>query len=142
MDKLYPQAIIDHVQECVDQLDELAEIVQARNLSTLEYRASERLLQLLIESAIGVAKHWLKALDQTAPANAYQCFSKLAQRQLITDVQLQNWKKMIGLRNALVHDYLNIDPEIITSILRNRYYLDALEFVQQGCGALKSNPTT
>lgn len=142
MDKLYPQAIIDHVQECVDQLDELAKIVQARNLSTLEYRASERLLQLLIESAIGVAKHWLKALDQTVPANAYQCFSKLAQRQLITDVQLQNWKKMIGLRNALVHDYLNIDPEIITSILRNRYYLDALKFVRQGCGALKSDSTT
>lgn len=136
MDKLYPQAIIDHVQDCIDQLDELSEILQSRSLSTLEYRASERLLQLLIESAIGVAKHWLKAADNTAPANAYQCFAKLAQPQLIADAELNNWKKMIGLRNALVRDYLNIDPEVITSMLRNQHYLDAREFVERGCGAL------
>lgn len=136
MDNLYPQAIIEHAQECVEQLGELASVLQDRSLSSLEYRAGERLLQLLIESGIGVAKHWLRSIDLSTPADAYQCFSKLAQEQLITETQLSNWKKMIGLRNLLVHDYLNIDPEVITNILKNQYYLDVQKFIRQGCNSI------
>ncbi|WP_233095603.1 HepT-like ribonuclease domain-containing protein [Shewanella putrefaciens] len=31
--------------------------------------------------------------------------------------ELNGWRKVIGLRNALVLDYLNIDPEIIRSVI-------------------------
>ncbi len=65
MDNLYPQAILEPVKECLEQLDELSATTRARNLSTFEYRAAERLLQLLVESAIGVARQWLKSLDKS-----------------------------------------------------------------------------
>jgi uncharacterized protein YutE (UPF0331/DUF86 family) len=136
MDKLYPQAIIQHTEECVEQLDELSTIVRNRSLSALEFRAAERLLQLLIESGIGVAKHWLRSVDKSSPPDAYQCFAKLAQEQVISDVQLANWKKIIGLRNVLVHDYLNTDPAVISSILENRYYAEVQQFIREGCKAL------
>jgi uncharacterized protein YutE (UPF0331/DUF86 family) len=30
---------------------------------------------------------------------------------------------MIGLKNAIVHDYLNIDREIIKDVVKNKHYL-------------------
>lgn len=136
MDNLYAQAIVEHTRECIEELYELSTILERRSLSALEFRASERLLQVLIESGIGVAKHWLRSVGSVAPSDAYQCFTKLARSQLISDTELSNWKKMIGLRNVLVHDYLNIDPVVINSILHNRYYEEVDAFVHKGCQAL------
>lgn len=139
MANLYAEAIAEHVQQCMEQLNQLSDLANARGLTELEYRASERLLQLLIESGVGVAKHWLKSVGRTAPADAYQVFAKLCQLQLINDDELTNWKKMIGLRNALVHDYLNIDLTIISDILKQRYYVDVQSFVKRGCQGLARN---
>jgi len=55
----------------------------------------------------------------------------------IGEEELKNWRRMIGLRNVLVHDYLNVDPEVITSILENRYYEDIQRFVDKGCVAIE-----
>ncbi|WP_207923278.1 type VII toxin-antitoxin system HepT family RNase toxin [Marinomonas flavescens] len=95
------------------ELEELQHILITRNLSVFEYRACERNLQVSIEAAIGIAKHCSKALTGTSPAEAYQSFETLSQRSILNLDELKNWRKVIGLRNALVHDYLNIDPEIV-----------------------------
>jgi uncharacterized protein with HEPN domain len=44
--------------------------------------------------------------------DTYAAFEKLSQQgeKSVNDVE---WRKIIGMRNALVHDYLNIEPEII-----------------------------
>ena len=42
------------------------------------------------------------------------------------------WRKIIGLRNALVHDYLNIDPEIIRSVISQGYSDQLFTFAEQG----------
>jgi uncharacterized protein YutE (UPF0331/DUF86 family) len=45
---------------------------------------------------------------------------------------LSGWRKVIGLRNALVHDYLNIDPEIIRSVIDQGYSDRLFAFAEQG----------
>jgi uncharacterized protein YutE (UPF0331/DUF86 family) len=64
-----------------------------------------------------MAKHWAKALAGHSPQDAYQAFEILVQRSELAPDSLNGWRKIIGLRNALVHDYLNIDPEIIRSVI-------------------------
>lgn len=114
------------------ELSEIRAILALRALSNLEYRAAERTLQVSIEACIGVAKHWAKALASHTPQDAYQAFEILAQRGELSPDTLTGWRKIIGLRNALVHDYLNIDPEIIRSVIAQGYSDQLFTFADQG----------
>jgi uncharacterized protein YutE (UPF0331/DUF86 family) len=51
--------------------------------------------------------------------DAYQTFSGLKEQGMITSEELSEWKKIIGLRNGLVHDYLKIDLLIIEQIIKD-----------------------
>ena len=114
------------------ELSEIRAILALRALSNLEYRAAERTLQVSIEACIGVAKHWAKTLAGHTPQDAYQAFEILAQRGELSPDTLIGWRKIIGLRNALVHDYLNIDPEIIRSVIAQGYSDQLFTFAEQG----------
>ncbi len=45
---------------------------------------------------------WIYALTKIAPADAYSAFEKLSQ-QGIESINNEQWRKVIGMRNALVH---------------------------------------
>ena len=79
MDETYLFSMQEHLTELKSDLHGLTKIIQQRDLTRYEYRASERTLQILIEACIGIAKHWSYALTQTAPADAYSAFEKLSQ---------------------------------------------------------------
>jgi len=136
-DSYYISSVRSNVQNYQWELEELSKILQERNLSTFEYRACERNLQVSIETAIGVAKHWTKSMTGRSSAEAYLSFELLSQNGQLTLDELINWRKVIGLRNALVHDYLNIDPEIIRSIVSNTYFTDIFSFIEKGLSALE-----
>ena len=121
------------------ELSEIRAILALRALSNLEYRAAERTLQVSIEACIGVAKHWAKALASHTPQDAYQAFEILAQRGELSPDTLIGWRKIIGLRNALVHDYLNIDPEIIRSVIAQGYSDQLFTFAEQGLNWLAAH---
>ena len=123
------------------ELGELRQLLSQRPLSNLEERAAERTLQVSIEACIGIAKHWAKALAGHSPQDAYQAFEILCQRGTQPADELNGWRKVIGLRNELVHDYLNIDPEIIRSVITQGYNDRLFIFAEQGLEwlSLKNN---
>lgn len=114
------------------EFGELRQLLSQRSLSNLEYRAAERTLQVSIEACIGIAKHWAKALAGYSPQDAYQAFEILCQRGAQPADELNDWRKVIGLRNALVHDYLNIDHEIIRSVISQGYSDRLFVFAERG----------
>jgi uncharacterized protein YutE (UPF0331/DUF86 family) len=59
-------------------------------------------------------------------------FEILAQHQILETEALTGWRKVIGLRNVLVHDYLNVDPDIIRSVIKDGYTQPLFEFAEQG----------
>ena len=135
MDNTYIFSMREHLCELKDELQGLTEIIEERDLSRYEYRASERTLQVLIEACIGIAKHWTYALNKIAPADAYSAFEKLSQQGIdsINDVE---WRKIIGMRNVLVHDYLNIEPELIRAVIKKATYNALFVFADNGLTAL------
>ena len=135
----YLLAIEQHGRECLEDLNSLSEIALQRSFNRIERRAVERALQVLIESCIGVAKHWLKTAGKNQPLDAYENFNKLAELQLISLEELKQWRKVIGMRNALVHDYLTIDSELLQQLLAEKHYLFLIQFLETACLQLRSN---
>ena len=137
MDNTYLYSMREHLCELKSELHGLTDIIMQRDLSQYEYRASERTLQVLIEACIGIAKHWSYGLTKVAPADAYSAFDKLSQQGIksINDVE---WRKIIGMRNALVHDYLNIEPQIIRTVIKDSTYLGLFIFAEKGLLALEN----
>ncbi|PKM37057.1 MAG: hypothetical protein CVV06_07815 [Gammaproteobacteria bacterium HGW-Gammaproteobacteria-10] len=136
MDDAYVFSMREHLAELKSELQGLTDIINQRELSRYEYRAAERTLQVLIEACIGIAKHWNYVFYKTAPADAYAAFEKLSQQgvEAVNDVE---WRKIIGMRNALVHDYLNIDSDIIRAVIKKTVYKNLLEFANKGLTALQ-----
>ena len=86
-------------------------------LSPLEKSGVLHALQILIENAIGKAKQLIKAQGEPVPVSAYDAFAALARRGTIPQDQLPAWNAIIGLRNRIVHDYMNIDMQQIQELV-------------------------
>jgi len=124
----YVDAIQQHVNESVEDLDTLYALLKQRSWTRVERKGAERLLQTLVEACIGVSKHWLKQQNKVLPPDAYSVFEKLIELQLIPADDAQQWQKIIGMRNAIVHDYLNLDEQVIRAIIVNKMYLKLQDF--------------
>jgi uncharacterized protein YutE (UPF0331/DUF86 family) len=136
MFKNYLGTIEQHCAECLEDLESLSQIAKTSVLNRLERRAAERSLQVLIEACIGMAKHWLKSEQKSLPLDAYESFNKLAELQKISLADLTQWRKVIGMRNALVHDYLTIDSELLRTLLVNRSYTFLNAFITNATAAI------
>jgi len=135
----YIDAIQEHVNENVEDLDSLHLLLKERAWNRVERKGAERLLQTLVESCIGLSKHWLKQQNKHLPSDAYSVFEKLTDLQLISVDDADEWKKIIGLRNAIVHDYLNLDEKLIRAIITEKMYLKLQHFAISVSNKLKSS---
>jgi len=135
MDKGYISSIQNHLNEIEEELSEIETELQTNGyLTKLHYRAAERELQLLIEACIGLAKQTLKTLDKNCPNEAREVFAKLVSLGL-ADPEVQ-WSKIVGMRNAIVHDYLNFEPQRIVDVIKTGQYKVLFKFANL---LLKSN---
>jgi uncharacterized protein YutE (UPF0331/DUF86 family) len=132
--QLYLKEVVFHLNEYEFELHELSQVVI---LNSRDYRATERLLQLLTEVSIGLAKHWLKSIKKESGSNAYQTFVALQNVGAISEIELVEWRKIIGLRNSLIHDYLNVDKSIIKMIVKNEKYQTLVLFCEKAVDALQ-----
>ncbi|OZB84527.1 MAG: hypothetical protein B7X28_00200 [Halothiobacillus sp. 13-55-253] len=113
-------------------LDEaLAILLSARNLSALENNGVLHALQMLIENAIGKAKQWLKAQGQPVPISAYDAFAALVTINLLDTADLPHWNALIGIRNRIVHDYMNIRMERIHQLILDEDYRFITRFLMR-----------
>jgi uncharacterized protein YutE (UPF0331/DUF86 family) len=83
------------------------------------YRSAERFLQLAIEAVTDMSAHVIAELE-LGVVNQSRDIPRLFRTQGYIDEDLEErWVRMIGFRNILVHDYLDLDRSIVHQVLQN-----------------------
>ncbi|OCH11907.1 MULTISPECIES: DUF86 domain-containing protein [unclassified Aliivibrio] len=136
--ELYLAEVESHKAKYLKELNELRFDLNQSSLKSRDYLAAERLLQVFTEMCIGLSKHMVKKIQNKSPTEAYQSFSLLKEHGLISSNELRTWKQIIGMRNGLVHDYLNIDLLIVEDILREGHYQALADFTEKAVTFLLS----
>ncbi|MDB9457999.1 DUF86 domain-containing protein [Dolichospermum circinale CS-1225] len=78
----------------------------------------ERLLQLMTQAAIDINDHILSKLNPEKSYTNFEAFIELAKYQIITPELAKQIAPSSGLRNRLVHEYDDIDPNQVFMAIR------------------------
>ncbi len=78
----------------------------------------ERLLQTAIQNVIDIGAHVLADLGDNAWDEYRDIPERLAAHGVLPAELVPSLRAMIGLRNILVHQYLDVDVEKISAVLR------------------------
>jgi uncharacterized protein YutE (UPF0331/DUF86 family) len=104
-------------------------LTSGKLLSRLEQSGVLHALQVLTENAIGKAKQLLKASEEPVPVSAYDAFASLARLGNIDQADLEQWNSAIGLRNRIVHDYMNVDMNLVLQLVSQKQYQFVTDFL-------------
>ena len=63
------------------------------------------------------------------PVSAYDLFEELKSQGFIQLQELNEWKKIIGLRNVIVHEYMKVNMEMVTNVILEKKYEFVLAFL-------------
>ncbi|MCE1227378.1 MAG: DUF86 domain-containing protein [Geobacteraceae bacterium] len=111
-------------------LDEAKErLLGNGSLSRLEQNGVLHAIQVLVENAVGKVKHLLKTAEKQVPLSAYDSFISLSDLGCIQESDLPAWNAAIGLRNRIVHDYMNIDMQWVLELVKNDQYRFVTNFL-------------
>jgi len=105
------------------------QLQEGKALSRLEENGVLHALQMLIENAVGKAKQILKASDEPVPVSAYDALAALVRIGVINRETLPAWNAAIGLRNRIVHEYMNIDVSRVLELVRDNQHQFVVEFL-------------
>ena len=81
-------------------------------------------LQRACEQAIDMANHVVNAKKLGWPRTSAESFDLLARAGVIPTSTAANMKAMVGLRNVVVHQYQDLDLDIVRAVVRD--HLDDL----------------
>jgi uncharacterized protein YutE (UPF0331/DUF86 family) len=77
----------------------------------------ERLIQLIVECATDINNHVVVETDNRPPEDYRTSFIKAAKVGLISTELADKLKGSAGMRNILVHDYMEIDDERVYAVI-------------------------
>ena len=77
-------------------------------------------LQLAIQNLVDIGIHILSALGKNKCENYTEVIDRLGSEEIIPSDFARKIRGMAGLRNILVHDYLEIDLKTLYEILQSR----------------------
>lgn len=83
------------------------------------YGSSERFLQLSIEAINDLGNHIVADLELGEVGWQSDIPRLLAESGYISEDLEKRWIRMIGFRNILVHEYLNIDRKLVYDVMKN-----------------------
>ena len=93
--------------------------------------STERLIQLIVECAADINNHVVVETGKHPPEDYRSSFIKAAEAGLITRKLAEHLQGSAGMRNVLVHEYMDIDNKLVFEAvnLTQKYYREYLKQV-------------
>lgn len=117
--RLDPEVVQRRLREIrvqIDRLDELGDLDAARLRSDwIVAAAVERLLIAAVDLAVEVNTHLVVAAGRVPPQDYRSSFGGAAEAGWLPRELAERLAPSAGLRNVLVHRYLDIDPEQVAA---------------------------
>lgn len=120
----------ESIERCINRINEEYE-ENPKNLE--DYRKMDAIvlnLQRACEMATDVAMYIVTTRKLGIPQTKKEAFEKLYENNLISKDMCSKMKGMVGFRNIAIHEYKNIDGEILKDVIEN-HLIDIKEFVRQ-----------
>lgn len=125
---------LGNIKKYLSQLQKKAKLSESDYVESFEQQlVVERLLHLLIESAVDINSHVVVGSGQPPPDTYRDSFLLLGKLGIVPTSLAQKLAPAAGLRNRLVHDYDDIDVAIVYESMKFAIELfpDYLECVQR-----------
>jgi len=116
------------IRRRLERLDYYLSILKRFNRYDLEtflsdpehYGSAERFLQLAIETTLDVGSHIVAEENLGTIEHSRDIARCLKEHGHISQDLEHRWMRMIGFRNILVHDYLEVDQSIVYDVVINK----------------------
>ncbi len=72
-------------------------------------KATEKILQEMIETCIDIGKHLISDQELRSPDDYRDVFAVLAEEKILAHPMTETMQRMVGFRNVVVHLYEDID---------------------------------
>lgn len=137
VDKLLILRKLSELENYQKQLDEFSGItLEVYTSDWKTQRIIERTLQIMIETCVDIAGHIISDQGYRVPSTYAETFKVLQENGIITPQIFSIMEKMVKFRNIIVHQYENINADIVIAILRkhitdfSEYRNSILEFIK------------
>lgn len=127
------------IVENLKALEPIALMTQAEYLEDLYKRkATERLLQELIEGAIDINIYIIVQTGHAAPDDYYESFINAGALRIISSNLAEKLAPSAGLRNRLVHEYNMLEHAVVLDAVRRteelytEYVRQVEDYIQKG----------
>lgn len=119
----------ESIERCINRINEEYE-GDSDNLSNYcKLDAIVLNLQRACELAIDIAMYIVSSQRLGIPQSKKEAFEILMKNNYIDEETFKKMKGMIGFRNIAIHDYKEIDEEILKDVIEN-HLNDLLEFAR------------
>lgn len=89
-------------------------------------------IQRAVEATIDMAMHIVSYKKLGIPQNSRDAFEVLNHNNIIDNLMLNKLKSMIGFRNIAVHNYQNLNLDVLQKVIEN-HLEDFEEFIDVIC---------
>ncbi len=119
IDNTYIENKLISIKSYYDELTEILNYSDEEIKSDFKLlRATERLVQLIVDEIIDINKHIIKYGRLQVPEDTFSTFLVLGTNNILPPEFAKRLAPVVGLRNRLVHRYEKIDVDLLLKELR------------------------
>ena len=119
----------ERIEKCINRINEEYE-GNSENLR--DYRKMDMIvlnLQRACEAVLDLAMYVVSTRKLGLPQNKREAFVLLEENKIINSAMSKKMQGMVGFRNIAVHDYKEIDEDILKDVIEN-HLTDLLDFAR------------
>ncbi len=111
----------ESIERCIKQIKNYYKQTDKEDIRT-NYMVQDAIamnLQRICQACIDLANHMIRINRLGLPKSSADSFRILSDKGIISADISENLRRMTGFRNILVHDYQNVDINILTDIIEH-----------------------